>query len=243
MLKLDLRANLFELCTAGDTWMHTQKKYFLHVVVLTACLAFNGMVVAQNKVGPNDTILVSAIVVGTDTVPFRWLDPIWVVGLPSESMKRYKANQKLKQGGSTEEYYAYLRLRNRVTKVFPYAAAAGDVVADLDSVLPTYYSKDARQAYKQRREAQLYARFKAELVDMDIAEGEILIKLVSRQTGKDVYTVVNELKGKGFAFASQGIARLFGHNLRDYYEPNGADVAIEAIVKELERTGYKQLNY
>jgi hypothetical protein len=221
--------------------MHPIKKYLL--LLLLSIAASTDPAHAQHKASPYDTILVSAIVVGNDTFAFRWLDPIWVVGLPSESLKRYKANQKLKQGGDSEEYYAYLKMRNRVFKVFPYAAAAGDVVADLDSTLPKYYSKEARQAYKERREAQLYARFKSELTNMDIEEGKILIKLISRQTGKDVYTVVNDLKGKGFAFASQGLARIFGHNLRDYYEPNGEDVAIEAIVKELERTGYKQLTY
>jgi len=42
--------------------------------------------------------------------------------------------------------------------------------------------------------------------------------------------VVKELKGRLSAFMWQGLARLFGHDLKSEYDPEGDDAAIEHII-------------
>jgi hypothetical protein len=69
---------------------------------------------------------------------------------------------------------------------------------------------------------------------MTISEGVILIKLIDRETGKTSYGLVQELKGKFSAFMWQSVARLFGHDLKDDYDPNGEDVWIENTCKMIE---------
>jgi hypothetical protein len=222
---------------------HKIRYYFTATIVL---LFF--VLPAQAQLPAGMAYEVPAIIIGDDTMTYVELPGIYVSAPAPEWYKEYSRNQKLKQkhsagDGSTAQYNSYALMRKRVIKVFPYAAAAGNLVYTIDSAMQHIYSTAARKAYKDRMEAALYARFKAELTDMTIAEGKILIKLISRQTGKDVYTIVNELKGKGVAVASQGVARLFGHDLRSYYEPNGEDVAIEAIVKELEFNGWEEIKF
>jgi hypothetical protein len=198
---------------------------------------------AQNGYGKYDTILVSGIIKGNDTFPFAWLPPVIAYAKMPAWLSEYYKNQQHKQQGSGTGFTAYMSLRNKVIKTFPYAHASGVVLQDLDSMMSVYYSNDAKKAFKERKEKELNQRFKGELTDMTVSEGKVLIKLISRQTGKDVYTIVKELKGGGFAVASQGLARLFDHNLKDYYEPNGEDVAIEAIVRELEFNGFKEIKF
>ena len=49
-------------------------------------------------------------------------------------------------------------------------------------------------------------------------------------------TEVKQLKGSLNAFFSQGIAKLFGHDLKDEYDPTqGQDKTIENIVQQIER--------
>jgi len=52
---------------------------------------------------------------------------------------------------------------------------------------------------------------------------------------------VTELRGKFSAFFWQGLARIFGHNLKSEYDPNGADKDIEYIVQRIE-SGLISLN-
>ena len=62
----------------------------------------------------------------------------------------------------------------------------------------------------------------------------MLIKLIDRETGQSSYELISQLKGSLNAFFSQGIARLFGHDLKDKYDPEGEDKTIEMIVNQIE---------
>jgi hypothetical protein len=62
----------------------------------------------------------------------------------------------------------------------------------------------------------------------------LLIKLIDRETGESSYALVKELKGKMSAFMWQGVARVFGHNLKDEYDEEGEDMLIENIVEQIE---------
>jgi Domain of unknown function (DUF4294) len=232
---------LHQICKRDSVPYNSRTYKFLATIAFVLFSAVNTY--AQNGRGKYDTILVSGIIKGNDTFPFAWLPPVIAHGKMPAWLAEYYRNQKHKEQGSGTGFTAYMSLRNKVIKTFPYAHASGVVLQDLDSMMKVYYSNDAKKAFKERKEKELNQRFKGELTDMTISEGKVLIKLISRQTGKDVYTIVKELKGGGFAIASQGIARLFDHNLKDYYEPNGEDVAIEAIVRELEFNGFKEIKF
>jgi len=73
--------------------------------------------------------------------------------------------------------------------------------------------------------------FKKEIENLTISQGEILIKLIDRQTGNTSYEMVKDLKGGIKAFMFQSLARLFGHNLKESYNP-GEEHDMEAILQE-----------
>jgi hypothetical protein len=74
--------------------------------------------------------------------------------------------------------------------------------------------------------------------NLTISQGEVLIKLIDRQTGNTSYELVKQLKGGLNAFMMQSIARLFGHNLKETYDPD-EDRDIETI---LHKYGYDAVN-
>lgn len=124
----------------------------------------------------------------------------------------------------------YSRLEKRVLKVWPYAAYAGQVMDTLEHELRGLPDGKARKSLIASREEALKARFEGELRRMTVREGVLLIRLIDRQAERTTFGVVQELKGRLSAFMWQGLARLFGHDLKSEYDPEGQDAAIEHII-------------
>lgn len=124
----------------------------------------------------------------------------------------------------------YSRLERRVIKVWPYAAFAGLAMDSLERELATITSPKDRKALIQHKEDALKAQFEGELRRLTVREGVILIRLIDRQANRTTFGVVQELKGRLSAFMWQGLARLFGHDLKSEYDPQGDDAAIEHII-------------
>jgi len=128
----------------------------------------------------------------------------------------------------------YLRLRRNVYKVLPYANFAQKRYDQLDRELALSTDKREQKRLVQKCEDEIKAMFNKEVKDLSITQGKILIKLIDRQTGQSSYDMVKELKGGMTAFMYQGVAKVFGHNLKSTYDPK-EDFEIENIVREYER--------
>ena len=184
--------------------------------------------------GEFDTIRVGTLIVGNDTLIHKWLRDVYITA----DAPRWYA-KKLRQ--AREEREAYSRLRYNVYLVYPYAVAASFILKDVDSVLNSLHSREAKQQFKRRKEDELNNRFKHELQDLSITQGQILVKLIARQTGRPCYTIVKELKGGFNATIFQAMALLFDNNLKNNYEPEGEDATIEQIVLEIESRGHFEI--
>lgn len=128
----------------------------------------------------------------------------------------------------------YTRLVRYVKKVYPYAVTANQTLRDIDEHLATLDSERERKAYVDQAEEELRAEFEQDLRELTITQGMILIKLIDRETGETSYELVKELRGSLSAFFWQGIARLFGSNLKAEYDKEGDDAMIEEIVVKIE---------
>ena len=129
------------------------------------------------------------------------------------------------------------RLANNVKKVYPYAKLASAKMQEYDSVLANVTSEFDRHILMKQAEKEITDQYTAELKDLTITQGLILIRLIDRETGNTSYQVVQELRGKVRAFFYQGFARLWGYNLKTEYDPhnNPEDDEIETIMTLLER--------
>jgi len=128
----------------------------------------------------------------------------------------------------------YDKLQKRVIKTYPYAKAAQDVMHTYEALCAQIIDTNQQKQLLNRAEHSLMAQFEKDLRNMTMSEGVILVKLIDRQTGTTGYELLREMKGKFSAFMWQGVARVFGQNLKDDYDMNGEDVWIENIVALIE---------
>ena len=158
-------------------------------------------------------------------------DTTLIVYLPEvdiDLMQRYLQITDTRQGR---------RLASNVKKVYPYAKLAGAKMQEYDSILAHVDSKAERNRLMKQAEQEITDQYTAELKNLTITQGLILVRLIDRETGNTSYQVVQELRGKMRAFFYQGFARLWGYNLKSEYDPhnNPEDDNIETIVTLLER--------
>lgn len=131
--------------------------------------------------------------------------------------------------------HEYERLKRNVKKVYPYAKEAGKAMREFDEMMAKLDKRKDKRAYEKAFEKKLRERFEEELKNLTVTQGMILIKLINRETGKTTFTTIKDIKGSFNAFMYQTSARLFGHNLKDDYDPEGKDYIIEDIVQMIER--------
>lgn len=127
----------------------------------------------------------------------------------------------------------FTKLRYNVRKVYPYALAFSKHFTYLHNTLATIEDKHVRNAFKEKVEQDVFNRYEKDLRDMTITQGRILIKLLHREGGRTAYQGIQDLKSGTAAFFWQGVARIFGNNLKSEYDAD-EEADIEIILAELE---------
>ena len=205
--------------------MTKAKAYYTGFSLLLAFLALH--VNAQEK-GAYDTVKVYAwISPEGDTVGMSYLPPVDVY-------KRLDAQQK--------KYWAeWTRLRNAIYVTYPYAKAASRIMNDINIKLLNVKDRKERKRIIHSREKELKKEFADKLTQLSVYQGKVLMKLINRETGNNCYEIIQEYKGGFNAVFWQGIALLFGSNLKQPYDINGNDRDMEKIVQDVERMyGYRK---
>ncbi|MEO6150729.1 MAG: DUF4294 domain-containing protein [Mucilaginibacter sp.] len=124
----------------------------------------------------------------------------------------------------------YRRLRYNVYKVMPYARFAGERYRQLQRDLALTGDKGKQKILVKACEKEIKTLFNKEIKNLTISQGEVLIKLIDRETGNSSYVMLKELKGGLNAFMMQSVARIFGHDLKEEYDPE-VERDIEAIIQ------------
>ncbi len=132
------------------------------------------------------------------------------------------------------EFKSYSKLVYNVKKVYPYAKLAGIKLNEYETLLINASTDQERKKLMKQAEDELRDEFEDDIKKLTYKQGIILIKLVDRETGDSSYELIQELRGKFTAFFWQTFARIFGYNLKEEYDPTGADKEIEDIVVMIE---------
>jgi len=138
---------------------------------------------------------------------------------------------------SAAERKRFDRLYWNVVKVYPLAKAAGRQLNELEEELKTM-PESKHRAHCRKLEASLKKQYKKQLTELTVTQGRILIKLVDRETARTSYSIVREFRGSFQAFLWQGLALMFGSNLKSTYELQ-EDRDIELILMMIEGNQYK----
>ena len=124
----------------------------------------------------------------------------------------------------------HARLIRNLKKVYPIAKFANMKLREMEATLATMGNSREQDRYAKEMEKELKDQFTPLIRQMSISQGRILIKLIDRETGETSYRLVQELRGNFSAFFWQGIARIFGHNLKAQYDAQGEDRLIEQLI-------------
>lgn len=113
----------------------------------------------------------------------------------------------------------YLILKRKTLKVYPYAILASDRLDSLYSRLLKLKRKSSKKRYVKQIQKYLEGKFTAELKKLTRTEGQILIKLLNRQTSYTVYEIVKDLRNGFNAFIFNTTAKAFNLSLKEQYDP------------------------
>jgi ABC-type transporter MlaC component len=144
-----------------------------------------------------------------------------------------------KQKLSPEEKKQFLILQNRVLRVYPYAKIAADRLSALNRNMASLQTAKEKKKYFKIVEDYLENEFTGQLKKLSKKQGQILVKLINRQTGVTTYNLIKELKSGWKAFWSNNAANLFDISLKMEYKPLevNEDYFIETILYRAFSTG------
>ena len=191
--------------------------YFLGVAFL---MVFTTTLKAQILM-PDGRYKVLTNVVNGDTIPIIYMAPVEIIAALSPE--------------AAVKMQTYLKLRRDVLKAYPYARLAAAQLKFINDSIAKIPNERDRKRFIKETEKELKSDFERDLKQLTITQGRILIKLIDRETGNTSYALVKELRGSLQAFFWQGLARLFGTNLKTEFDGAGEDAAIESIVQQIER--------
>lgn len=187
------------------------------VLLLTGALLYDCP--AQNLKDKNlEENVLRYIVDGNDTI---YIDDI----------RASKVYSKLpKQKG--REWRKYYKLVHNFSKAYPYALVARKLVTMADSTIVADNLKGVkRDRYISSVQKELFDVFEKHMRSMTVSQGALLMKLIDREVGKSSYNIIRDYKNRAAAGFWQGIAKVFGTDLKKPYDPEGEDKATEELVK------------
>ena len=121
---------------------------------------------------------------------------------------------------SFEELKKYMLLRRRVIKVYPYAKLASERFTTLKQRLDHMDKRSQKKRYVKRIEKYLDGEFSEELKKLTRKEGQILVKLIHRETGITTHALVKTYRNGLRASVYQFTAKLFDIDLKTKFNPS-----------------------
>ena len=134
---------------------------------------------------------------------------------------------------SKEDRRRYFILRRKTRKVYPYSKLASERLITMSERLKTIKRKTDKKKYTKRVQKYIEEEFSDKLKKFTRTEGQILAKLIHRQTGRTSFELVKELRTSWRAFWYNTTANLFDISLKEKYDPfkNKEDYLIEDILE------------
>ncbi|RDK87405.1 DUF4294 domain-containing protein [Marinirhabdus gelatinilytica] len=196
-------------------------KHFLYILpVFLLGITCYGQTLEEIKEG-KDSLTTFYYIIEGDTIPREFIDLEEVVLL-----NKLEFNSK-------EDRRRYLILRRKTRKVYPYAKLASERLTTMTERLRTVERKSDRRRYTKRIQRYIEDEFSEKLKKLTRTEGQILVKLIHRQTGRTAFELVKELRTGWRAFWYNTTANLFDISIKEEYRPfeNKEDYLIEDILE------------
>ncbi len=167
----------------------------------------------------NDSTETFYYIIAGDSIPREFIDLEEVVLL-----NKIEFNTK-------QDRRRYLILRRKTRKVYPFAKLASERLTTMTERLKTVKKKRDRKRYTKRIQKYIEEEFSEKLKKLTRTEGQILVKLIHRQTGRTAFDLVKELRTGWRAFWYNTTAKMFDISLKESYNP--FDVKEDYLIEDI----------
>lgn len=166
-----------------------------------------------------------------DTIYIDRIQPAYALNKPVYDLKK-------------KEWRKFYKLIYNFKKTYPYALQAKKAAQQVDSIVAAEHMSGREQdEYVKAFEKKLFKEFEKPLRNLTVTQGRLLMKLIDREMGLTTFYVIKNYRGRFKAFMWQGVARLFGSNLKTPYDRFGKDKKVEELVKMWEAGTFDPLYY
>ncbi len=133
----------------------------------------------------------------------------------------------------------YLLLQSRVYRVYPYARIASERLTVLNKNLALLKTTREKKKYLSIVEDYMNNEFEAQLKKLSRKQGQILVKLIYRQTGHTTFDLIKEFKSSWRAFWYNNTGKVFDIDIKAKYDPfsNNEDFLIETVLVRAFQSG------
>lgn len=172
---------------------------------------------------PQRFYLLQKVKRGGETLPEIEIREVAVVGRPHGSPRKVQS-----------QFRKYQRLVYNLKKVYPYSLIVRERLAKANYEMSSMSEEKDRRQYLKQLEKDVFREYEDDIRNMTITQGKLLLKLIYRETYNTSYDLIREYRGGFNAAFWQGIARIFGTNLKSEYDPYGEDILIELILLDIQ---------
>lgn len=144
---------------------------------------------------------------------------------------------------SKYENVKYQILKRKVKKVWPYAKLAAERLTVLNERLAQLEYENDKKRYTKAVQKYLEEELTADLKKFSTTDGNILIKLIHRQTGITAFELMKNLRSGWSAFWVNNTAKVFDLDLKAKFDPENViqDFYVEDIlINEFKNEGLEE---
>jgi len=128
----------------------------------------------------------------------------------------------------------YWRTVRNVKKCLPYAKSIVQEMAYADTQLNQIQDARERKKWWRQFEKQLYKKYEKDFRGMTASQGQMLMKLMDRESERTSYELIRHYRGKASADFWQFVAKLFKNDLKEGYDGTDKDRITERVITLVE---------
>ena len=163
----------------------------------------------------------TAVVIGNDTVACMYL----------KDFIKYSPIRH----ATAQEVISYNRLIRDVKKTLPYAKDVASIIIETYEYMETLPDYKTKQKHLEKMEKHLRDLYTPKMKKLTRSQGQLLMKLIDRETNSSSYHIVESFMGTFKAFSANALAGLFGNSLKKRYNPYDEDRMVERVAVLVEQ--------
>ena len=140
---------------------------------------------------------------------------------------------KLTFSNKQQERFYWKTVRD-VKKTLPFAKLLTQEMIFADKQLAKIADQKKRKQWWKKYEKYLFKKYEQDFRKMTASQGQMLMKLMDRESDRTSYEIIKHYRGKASANFWQFIAKLFKNDLKEGYDAEDKDRIVERVINLVE---------